>query len=250
MSAEQCADGSRGKEQAEEALLTIYGRLAAKAARRFRLRVPSFTKDDAYSCAMIGLLKAIRAYDHRDGNRFETFAFAKITGEILEALRNDTNSSLWHSPGRKTLSRISEAHRTLSEAHGRPATNEEVSAATGIEVMTVAACFEGAAVQHMTPFTEGTSLTSSSELYEDPAQIACGELAINWRGKCYNISEAFACLNARQWHCFSEVVIHEVEQKSVALEMGVSRGRVSQILDGCAYKLRKYLALLEGQQGP
>jgi len=69
------------------ALVTFYLPLVAKNAARLHATLPFCVDvDDQLQAGAIGLQKAIDAYDPRRG-KFETFAFTRIRGAMLDQLR-------------------------------------------------------------------------------------------------------------------------------------------------------------------
>ena len=165
------AEGSRDREAAEEALLSIYKPLVGILSRKIRSTVASFTLQDIESCAIIGLLKAIRAFDPDKGVKFSTFAHRKIMGEMLEGLRTEVNSYTWQVPGRKLLESVVECRDTLGATLGRPVTVQDIAEETGIEERIVNACFNSKAVMPVTQFTEGLSVTLQSGDFKSPESI-------------------------------------------------------------------------------
>lgn len=109
--------------QIEASLVKEYIPLVRKMVRFLTLKKPpTLTTDDMFQDGLIGLVKAIRNNDDREGNTFETYAALRIKGEIIEGFRRysfipknayrkakktianvDTNGSIEHTYAEMTL---------------------------------------------------------------------------------------------------------------------------------------------------
>lgn len=89
------------------------------------------TRDELVAAGNLGLVQAARNYDPATGVPFHRWAKVRIRGAILDELR----SVDWLSRGaRKRAKRVGEVADARASTLGRPATPEEVAAATGLSV--------------------------------------------------------------------------------------------------------------------
>ncbi|TYP59903.1 FliA/WhiG family RNA polymerase sigma factor [Thermosediminibacter litoriperuensis] len=77
-----------GDSNLKERLIEEYIPLVKHIAARLAINLPpSVDYDDLVSAGVIGLLQAIERYDVGKGVRFETFAYTRIRGSMLDELR-------------------------------------------------------------------------------------------------------------------------------------------------------------------
>ncbi len=121
-----------GDMKARDALISHYAYLVKITAGRVVTSLPpNVERDDLISAGIIGLIKAIDQFDTKREVKFETYAIALVRGAILEMLREED----WVP--RSVRERVKALERTyldLESRLGRPATEEEVAEAMGMEI--------------------------------------------------------------------------------------------------------------------
>lgn len=121
-----------GDMKERDALISHYAYLVKITAGRVVTSLPpNVERDDLISAGIIGLIKAIDQFDTSREVKFETYAIALIRGAILEMLREED----WVP--RSVRERVKALERTYLDLEGRlgrPATEEEVAEAMGIEI--------------------------------------------------------------------------------------------------------------------
>ncbi len=121
-----------GDMKARDGLIQHYAYLVKITAGRVVTSLPpNVERDDLIGAGIIGLIKAIDQYDINREVKFETYAIALIRGAILEMLREED----WVP--RSVRERVKALERTYLELEGnlgRPATDEEVAEAMGLEI--------------------------------------------------------------------------------------------------------------------
>ncbi|MBT9258499.1 MAG: FliA/WhiG family RNA polymerase sigma factor [Clostridiales bacterium] len=118
-------------EEAYEKLVERYLPLVKYVAGRLAMGLPAHVDmEDLYSYGVFGLLDALRKYDPSRGVKFETYAFTRIRGAILDGLRelDWVPSSL-----RQKARRLEQAYGALEARLGRPAEDREVAEALGMD---------------------------------------------------------------------------------------------------------------------
>jgi RNA polymerase sigma factor for flagellar operon FliA len=97
--------------EAKNEILIHYGYLVRWIVRRMMPKYNSFNEyDDLVSCGMLGLIDALEKFDVDHGVKFETYAFPRIRGEILDYMRSQD----WASPSlRKKISAITAAYEAF-----------------------------------------------------------------------------------------------------------------------------------------
>src|SRR5258708_4112042 len=101
---------------------TVVGRLPMP------LPAPAAT-EDLYSAGLVGLLNAVRRYNHKTGVLFETYARVRIRGAVFDELRRlDWVPRSVHDKARK----VEEVMRKLEQQKGKIPTNLEMASALDI----------------------------------------------------------------------------------------------------------------------
>jgi RNA polymerase sigma factor for flagellar operon FliA len=113
-------------------LIMDYAPLIRFVAQRIAARLPSnIDIDDLISAGVIGLMDAIEKYDPSRDNKFKTYAEFRIRGAILDELRSQD----WVPRSvRDKAKKIEKTYAELEQKLGRAVTDEELSAALGIEL--------------------------------------------------------------------------------------------------------------------
>ncbi|MBC7533148.1 MAG: FliA/WhiG family RNA polymerase sigma factor [Oligoflexus sp.] len=113
-------------------LIMDYAPLIRFVAQRIAARLPSnIDIDDLISAGVIGLMDAIEKYDPSRDNKFKTYAEFRIRGAILDELRSQD----WVPRSvRDKAKKIEKTYAELEQKFGRAVTDEELSAALGIQL--------------------------------------------------------------------------------------------------------------------
>src|SRR5436190_12681920 len=103
---------------------TVVGRLA--------MTLPAHAAtEDLYSAGLVGLLNAVRRYNHKTGVLFETYARVRIRGAVFDELRRlDWVPRSVHDKARK----VEETMHDLSQRKGAVPTDAEMASALGISL--------------------------------------------------------------------------------------------------------------------
>lgn len=113
-------------------LIEQYAPLAKYVVDRLNLQ-PSggVSYDDLISQAIVGLIEAIDRYDPSRGVKFNTFAYYRIRGAVMDMLRElDWMPRSLRAKGNDIVNAIARLEGEL----GRPPSDEEVAAALGISI--------------------------------------------------------------------------------------------------------------------
>lgn len=113
-----------------EALIREHLPLVKYLAGRLVIHLPPQVElDDLISYGIFGLIEAIQRYDPSRGVKFETYAYTRIRGAMLDGLR----AMDWVPQALRRRAREVEAcYRRLEDRLGRPAEDEEVAAELGM----------------------------------------------------------------------------------------------------------------------
>jgi len=122
----QTDDGAR------QQLISHYAYLAKYVVDRMLVRPTAVMGyDDMLGHAVVGLIDAVEKFDLGKTVKFETYAFVRIRGAVLDAIK-----SLDWTPRsvRASEQEVRRAFAELEAALGRPATDAEVAAELGTDV--------------------------------------------------------------------------------------------------------------------
>lgn len=121
-----------GDIRARDALIQHYAYLVKITSGRVVSNPPpNVEREDLIGAGIIGLIKSVDQFDASRQVKFETYAIALIRGAILEMLREED----WVP--RSIRERVKLLERTYLQMEtwmGRPATEEEVAEAMGVEI--------------------------------------------------------------------------------------------------------------------
>lgn len=119
------------REKRQE-LIIKYMPLIKYIAEKLSTRLPAhISNDDLISAGTIGLMDAVEKFDLSKNIKFKTYAEFRIRGAILDELRNLD----WIPRSiRKKTSEIEQTYKHLEKELGRPAEDEEVAQALGLDL--------------------------------------------------------------------------------------------------------------------
>ncbi len=118
----------RDKEKAVKAYLNLVKHIVG------RLNIPehlNLRREDVYQYGIVGLLNALDRFKPSMGVSFKTFAYRRIQGEIIDAIRKQGGLSRDHIRIQKL---ITEASENLRIKLDRDATLDEICAEAGISL--------------------------------------------------------------------------------------------------------------------
>ncbi|MDP8241020.1 MAG: FliA/WhiG family RNA polymerase sigma factor [Candidatus Hatepunaea meridiana] len=114
------------KEQAIQSFLPLVKNIVG------RIHLPNtatLTRDDLLQFGIIGLLDALERFSPNRGATFKTYAFRRIQGEIVDAIRRE---GVLNRDQTQILNKISKASKELRGVLGREPTSSEICEKAGI----------------------------------------------------------------------------------------------------------------------
>jgi RNA polymerase sigma factor for flagellar operon FliA len=114
----------------EDQLVNQYLPLVRTVVGRLAMTLPAHVAtEDLYSAGLVGLLNAVRRFDHKTGVLFETYARVRIRGAVFDELRRlDWVPRSVHDKARK----VEQVMRQLEQQKGQIPTNLEMAKALDI----------------------------------------------------------------------------------------------------------------------
>ena len=224
-----------GDRQAREKLIAGNLRLVLSVVQRFSGRGESM--DDLFQVGVIGLIKAVDAFDLTQGVQFSTYGVPMIAGELRRFLRDHSALRVSRSM-RDTAYRVLQAKEKLLASTGREPSVEALSAETGIARPEI--------VFAMDAICEPVSLYEP--VFGDGGESAC---IMDQIGDTKNgdeqwleqiaLSEAVARLSPRERRILALRFYDGRTQTEVAREIGISQAQVSRLEKGAIGRIKQEL---------
>lgn len=225
-------------------LITEYAPLVKTIAGRLGAKLPSHVcQDDLMSAGIMGLLDAIDKFDTEKGVEFKSYAEFRIRGSMLDELR----SMDWVPRSvRRNAKRLQEAYVRVEKEKMRPAEDEEVAKALGIEM---------AEFYQLLDESKGMTLLSKDELGD---LIGMQDLAEkSTMARSTGILDPMDSLSIREIRDVTAKAIErlpdhertvvalyyyeELTMKEIGRVMGYTESRVSQLHTKAVIRLRNSL---------
>ena len=212
----------------EQAILTRYLPLVKRAASHLRSQVSAcFDQEDMEQVGMMGLLEAWRRYGSEPDVQFESYAFKRIRGAMLDELRLLD----WRPPQlRQQVHSNNQVQRDLHNRLGRAPTEQELAAALNCtieEVRQLAYASQAEALQSLEEWLENGGRAPATE--SDDVDMAM------------TISKALTLLDKREQLLLSLYYQQELNMKEIALVLGLTESRVCQLHKQCVLQLKQRL---------
>lgn len=234
---------------AKNAFVKANLRLVVSIARRFnhgRLPLPDLIQE-----GNIGLMKAVERYDYRRGFRFSTYASWWIRHAISRALADKGRAVRLPVHMIDAYHKIAKSERELQSKLERPATTEEIAAATGIEtdkLEKMKTFLAETPVSLDKPISDDDGrrlidvLTDPNEAPEPPEQMAQSETQQEMLKLLANLKPIEADILRKRFGLVSD---RERTLKEIGDEYHLSRERVRQLQEQALGKMRRYMGKQE-----
>jgi RNA polymerase sigma factor FliA len=208
------------------ALFDHYRPTARRIAAEMRRRIPriGLEPDDFDQLALEALLQSLDRYDPTLEDRFAAFLRIRIKGHIRNAAAKASESSAQY-----TYRRRQERDRLKSLRDG--AENQEKSVIELLAAMAAKIAIGLILEDQATPNVEDLP-TADPSAYDTLA----------WRQLCNELDRRLAALPDREAFVINQHYRHDVPFQQIALLLGLSKGRVSQLHSQGLERLRKQMA--------
>jgi RNA polymerase sigma factor for flagellar operon FliA len=231
--------------QRREACLEAWAPLVKRVWARFRVSLPPAgdgIAEDLIQVGCIGLIQALDGFDPQAGASFETYARLRIRGAMLDELRRMD----WLSKqSRQRWKALQRASVELTQKLGRPATEEELAAHSGLDIdglrERLLECAPATLVFLDALKPDGTG--AWHDRVADPKALAPdqGPQAQDLKTA---LSAAIGELPAQEHQLLVLLLRDELGHKEAAQVLGLSPARISQIYAKAVLHLQARLAPL------
>jgi RNA polymerase sigma factor for flagellar operon FliA len=222
-----------------EELIMKYAPLVKYIAERLAIRMPShISKDDLTSAGILGLFDAIDNYDSSRGIKFETYAFYRIRGAVLDEMRRLD----WIPRSiRKEVQEIEAAITAVRVKLGRDPEDHEIALELGVSLESYFKMIDKAKGINLLSLDEpvmGSSVTAVDKM-ESTTPSPLDELNKN---EVKNIiADALSNLSEKEQLVVSLYYFDELTLKEIARVMELTESRISQIHSKVIITLRAKL---------
>lgn len=237
---EYCITGNELiKDQAVRAFLPLVKHIVG------RINIGSYIslqKDDLYQFGVVGLLFALGRFDPENGTAFKTYAYRRIHGEIIDALRR--NGVLSRDQMQK-LSKVNGAKEKLSKQLDREPNVLEIQKETGLtqkeisKILSVSQLSLTVSLDESFSTDEGEVMTRM-EIMEDKNQISPEE-ELDKKGIRNELKGHIQELSERERLILALYYYENLTLSDIGTVLNLSEGRVSQILSQVHTELRQKL---------
>ncbi|MCF7971549.1 MAG: RNA polymerase sigma factor FliA [Methylococcaceae bacterium] len=222
-----------------DAQIIQHAPLVKRIAYHLLSKLPnSVLVDDLIQAGMMGLLDALKNYDHSQGASFETYAGIRIRGSMLdEVRRSDWTPRSVHKKSRQVAVAIKEIeHETNQNASA-----SEISERLGISLSEYNKILQDS---NNSRFFSADELAQTGDHFiEEQAASSAGPEDILSQDKFKEaLAKAIGQLPEREKLVISLYYDEELNLKEIGEVLNVSESRVSQISSQAMLRLRSKLA--------
>ncbi|MDQ1106602.1 RNA polymerase sigma factor for flagellar operon FliA [Nocardioides zeae] len=217
----------------QDELITSHVALVGHIVRETMNRVPAHvSRDDLTSAGLTALVQAAQSFDEERGVPFTRYAARRVRGAILDELR----SVDWASRSVRRRARdLEETRSRLAATLGRPASADEIASAAGLSVAEIESNDDDIARAQVLSLQGAAGATLEETLVSG---TATPEEALEHTEQLQYLVAAVAELPHRQRVVVEGYFFAERPMAEIAVELGVSESRISQIRAEALVQLR------------
>jgi len=229
-----------------ERLLEEYLPLIRYHADQLMRRTPdSIELDDLINAGVLGLLDGAQRFDSGRDVQFKTFVSYRVRGSMIDYLR----AFDWMPRSlRDSSKQLQRAFLELEQIHGRPAEESEIAIHLGVGLDEYRQRLDQVRMMSVVHFDDLPSINGGDDelsvlevLEGDPGMMPEQQTAINqFIGR---LAEAIEKLPKREAVLLTLYYYEELTMKEIALILGLTESRVSQIHSQMVIRLRGILEL-------
>jgi RNA polymerase sigma factor for flagellar operon FliA len=221
----QLAERARGNELIESHLglvRHILGKLVAQLP-------PGVDVENLESAATLGLVEAANKFDPERGIKFETYAYTRIRGAVLDELRRNCPLP------QHVLERVAKLRRAY-ESLPAGSSAAELAAASGLSEDDVADCLAAMRLTRMSSWDGGDPLDACLADRGEPPDVLA-QLADEKR----LLADAIEALGERERLVVTLYYLEDLRLKEIGTLLNLSESRVSRVLNAALFHLGEYM---------
>ncbi len=212
-----------------------------RQAYRIARRLPAHVQvDDLVGAGFLALVEAHAHFDPSLGSRFDAYALIRIRGGMLDELRGNDPVSR----GMRRLKReVDAAASRLQSDLGRPPDDDEIARHVGLSLEDYRACLAAVASGRQTSLQDVTALGDSMRPTPAREEVARSQLpdpeqSVGNAESAARVQVALAALPPRLRQVLEMYYGEELTLRDIGTVLGVSEGRISQLVSQAVGKLR------------
>ncbi len=228
---------TRSKQVKDQLIIAYIDLVKIIAGRLYNNYGNHIEFDDLVSYGIFGLLDAIDKFDPAKNVKFETYAYIRVRGAIIDQLRNLD----WIPRSvRQKYKKLEEAYKAIENRSGRSANDEEVALTLGISIDEL---------NDMLSDVHSFTVVSLEEKILNNANFAIIDDDINSEPQQYFEQEemkeilvdSVSSLPEREKKIISLYYYSELTYKEISSIMGISESRISQLHTKAIMRLKSRL---------
>jgi RNA polymerase sigma factor FliA len=188
------------------------------------------------SAGTLGLVEAATKFDPERGSKFESFAFARIRGAVLDELRRNCPLPQ-HLLERVAL--VRKAYRELPP----PVSREALAAATGLSSAELGDCLTAMRMTRMLSWDRLADL-APAQLHQSSERP---EAALDQAEQKKLLAEAIAALPERERLVVTLYYLEDLRLKEIGQVLELSESRVSRLLSAALFDLGEYMRMHDAE---
>ena len=213
-----------------------------RVVNRIDIKSTDYDKDDLFNIGVIGLMDALKKYDPSKKVTFESYAYIRIRGAIIDEVRKNSKVSRTRMT---QLDQFYKAKEKLEREKMTEATDQEICEELGIESKQLSKIHE--TIHYLanvslddTLFTNHGESVELKEIVEDKQTIPIDELLVEDEKK-EALRRSIEKLPKREQIILNLYYVEELTLKEIAEVIDVSVPRVSQIHGKILVTLKKII---------
>lgn len=233
--------------QDPEALLEEYLPMIKYHADQLMRRTPaSIELDDMIDAGVLGLLDGAQRFDTSKDVLFKTFAAYRVRGAMIDYLR----AFDWMPRGlRDTSKALQAAFHKLEQRYGRPAEEKEIADFLELDIESYRQKLDQVRSMSVVYFDDLPSVSNAGEDELHVLDMIAGDASLMPEHQTAvgqfvdKLAGAIESLPQKEAVLLSLYYYEELTMKEVALVLGLTESRVSQVHSQMVMRLRSYLSL-------
>lgn len=206
-----------------------------------RPETPLSQPEDLESAGIMGLLQALENYDCSKNIKFNTFAYYRIRGNVIDYLRSIDKLP---RTTRSNYGKAKEILNTLQQELGRQPEDDEVADRMGISIdeyrQLLSDVQQRAVLSLDNPVFSEDSGVSLSEYLED-TKIDKPDAELQRKGTSQQLQDAIKKLKERDRLVLSLYYYEDLTLNEIAILLGLTEARISQIVGKLLLNLKSTL---------
>lgn len=229
-------------EQTRERMILRYLPLVEKVVKGLKVKNRTFDYDDLYQFGIIGLMDALDKFDDAKKVPFESYAYTRIRGAIIDEVRK---ASPVTRTGMDKVKNYYRAKEELEHKLQRPVNEREVAEEMALPTKELSGVYEtisqlASVSLEQTIYSEESAGSVLGDFIEDEALVSFDDRLLREEQQ-QKLQEAVRSLAEREQQILQLIYVEKMAMKEIAYIFDISIPRVSQIHGKAVGSLRDYL---------